>query len=877
MRNTRVIFEATLNKHDGADEERTPCRLSPCQMGKFQRKIIGNQFTYGTIMPENNEYWTPLAVHKLTEIRTIFAGLYPESEYHGLAAAIADYWIEKLRQVWKNKAPAIKNKDEQFRPSDPLSRIRQKTVVISYADSVSRKGEKSLTTLDSFLGQFFPAVRGLHMLPACSVAEGRFNDGFFSQVKRDKIHEAFGSNETFADIMEKYYSMADFVLNHVDIDNPSFQAYLDGDDEKGECFFVFSEEEYQDHLDNGDFAQIFRPRPFPLYTIFRRKTLNERYSNLSPAEKTTAINRQFKQNKLPDTVIGLLSIFNKIKNDQMLLDEDYRLLIDFRQYLVRQTDIDPDRIFKESVIQETQNTPYIFNDSIENRADLLRAIGFDSAATHEFIEIYQQFDSAVFGEEIRALTTFSHVQVDLNTSTLAGLKMLADDFSWYLSLDLNMLRLDAANFAFKKWKTSCFGLPQVTDLMKILYLSIECVSPRIVANLEVNDQLTSILTQMADQKAPPPMMYDFHLASMLPVVFNTGNAEILQRISKKIAEYDIPKESIRFSLAESHDGKSVRGSLDLLTLAERQTLADTVENNQGRVKYKGVPERQYPASEFQEVCDGAGLDFETAKQNLFETGGASNPVLYLDGKITNETDIAKALSIKGNDLTGNDTLRFFINKILFGREPYELCVSTRDSLTRLDDEELEVKRYLAFYTLTFALMGRNVKSIYFNDLMGLSNDYNRFKESGELRDLKRTKLDLRELEKRLSDTDSTTHAINRGINDIIALVDSDPALHFRGNEAEASLSSDDDAPKSVAVIHNSCGDHYSIAVVNTGQSQEKATIDLQRFGLLGLPILFDNIARETISLDEKGELVLNLQPFQRKWLTKDKIDIIQRD
>ncbi|MEZ4550687.1 MAG: hypothetical protein R2874_09490 [Desulfobacterales bacterium] len=42
---------------------------------------------------------------------------------------------------------------------------------------------------------------------------------------------------------------------------------------------------------------------------------------------------------------------------------------------------------------------------------------------------------AFFGEQIRALTTFSHA-VDLNTSSFEGLQMLCDDFCWYLSMDL---------------------------------------------------------------------------------------------------------------------------------------------------------------------------------------------------------------------------------------------------------------------------------------------------------------------------------------------------------------------------------------------------------------------------------------------------------
>ena len=143
----------------------------------------------------------------------------------------------------------------------------------------------------------------------------------------------------------------------------------------------------------------------------------------------------------------------------MLLAEDYCHIVNFRDYLEKDTDIDPDTIFTISAIQETKSKPYIFHDRIKSMEDFLEAMGYSKDSALEYASNYRQFDNGIFGEEIRALTTFSHVQVDLNTSTFQGLKMLADDFSWYLSLDLDMLRLDAANFAFKKWKTTCFGLP----------------------------------------------------------------------------------------------------------------------------------------------------------------------------------------------------------------------------------------------------------------------------------------------------------------------------------------------------------------------------------------------------------------------------------
>ncbi len=768
------------------------------------------------LTPGKSETWRPLAPDKIASIKKIFANLFPADQYANLAARISDYWIEKMRLVWNNKAQSIKDKDQQYKSSDPLSRIQQKTVLISYADSVSKGDEKSLTTLDGFLNKYFPAIRGLHILPACQIVENRFNDGFFSQVVRNKIYEPFGTNQQYAEMMEKFFSMSDFVLNHVDIANPIFQAFLDGDDDAGQSFYIFMEDEYQERLKNGDFDQIFRPRPFPLFTIFRRKPKDDKFAKLNHKEKIAEINTHFthlKKGSMPEAVISLLSIFNKIKNDQMLLSEDYHHIIDFRDYLKKEAFVNPDTIFMVSVIQETRHKPYIFNNKIKSMADLLAAVGYRPDSALKYAEIYKQYDPAVFGEEIRALTTFSHVQVDLNTSTYQGLKMLADDFLWYLSMDLNMLRLDAANFAFKKWKTSCFGLAEVKAVIKVLYLTMDCVAPRIVANLEVNDRLGNILSQMEDKDAPPPMMYDFHLASMLPVVFNTGNADVLPRIFKMIAKYDIPETSIRFSLAESHDGKSVRGSLDLLSLEERQELAGTVEKNGGKIKYKAVPQRQHASMEFQELC------------------------------------------------------------VENGREPYELCISTIDSMTRLDDKHLEAKRYLAFYTLAFALMGRNVKSIYFNDLPGLPNDYKRLEESGELRDVKRTKSDFKELEKRLSDPASLHHKFAKGINNIIALADTDPALHFRGNEAEAALSSGAGPAKSVAVIHNSYYEHYTLIIVNVKQSRETITVDLGAYGLHESLSLFDNVEGRIVPAAPDGKLYLSIQPYQSMWLTRKKIEI----
>jgi hypothetical protein len=337
--------------------------------------------------------------------------------------------------------------------------------------------------------------------------------------------------------------------------------------------------------------------------------------------------------------------------------------------------------------------------------------------------------------------------------------------------------------------------------MKILYLSMDAVSPRIVPNLEVNDQLSVVLRQMADREAPPPMMYDFHLASILPQVFNSGQAAALPRIFAMISQHDVPEKSIRFSLAESHDGKSVRGSMDLLSRQERLALARVVEANGGRIKYKATPE---------------------------------------------------------------------------GREPYELCCSTRDSLESLGDADLEIRRYLSFYTLALALMGRNVKSVYFNDLLALPNDHERLRRTGELRDLKRTKSDFDRLAALLGDPGSFEHRVARGMNDLIALADSDPALHFRGREAEVLTPCSESTPRSVALIHCCCGDAHSLAVVNVSAQRQSVAVDAAAAGIGRDRPAYDNIAGRELPPAENGTLNMELDPYQRLWLSPAKIPLEER-
>lgn len=809
----------------------------------------------------NEKKWEPLQQGKLDKINSLFLETYPESEYGDLAVRISDFWIKLLRTSWNGKPEELKTLDLDYDPADPLSRVEQKTTVIAYADSISREGEKSFKTLDNFFKKWFPAIGGLHILPACTVVEGRFNDGYFSQVERDNVHSAFGTNELFADIMHRYFSMNDLVMGHVDIENPVFQRYLEGDDVAGEKFYTYSIEEYESLKAAGSFNKVFRPRPFPLFTIFRRLPKEVPYRALSRNGRVEVMIKLVKKMRgilTEAPLINMLWIFNKIRNDQMLLDEDYKFIPEFLDWL-KERQVDSETIFTRSMTQEVQHYPYIFVPAIETEEDLLVLCGFTGEQSDAIASIFRETNWRIFGEEIRALTTFSHVQVDVNTTTFEGLKALAQDLVWYLTKDLNMLRLDAVNYAFKKWGTSCFGLPELDKLMKIVYLSMECISPRIIPNLEVNDSLTTVLKQMTSADAAPPMMHDFFLASLLPAVFHAQKPEIIGRIFSKISEYHVPHDRIRFSLSESHDGKSVRGSLDLLTFEERRVLTDAVLANRGYVKYKSIPMHFCPVSDLRQFCNEVAVDYNNTVGKLFNVGADGEP-LRLKNELSVIGDVIKLMPEFGGEF--KDVTGFFFTRILEGRDPYELCITTRNSLPALDDPELEIARFLAFETLAFAIMGRNVKTIYFNDLLALPNDFSRVESTGELRNIKRTKVNLDELLPRLQNKNSFENKIVRGINNLIALVDTDPALHFRGNEAEL-LALPSNLP--VAVIKNSCGGSSSLAVVNLSDKALILSLELEG-------TIYDNISRKIIQA-EPGLAKLMLEPFGRMWLTESAVEI----
>jgi len=171
-------------------------------------------------------------------------------------------------------------------------------------------------------------------------------------------------------------------------------------------------------------------------------------------------------------------------------------------------------------------------------------------------------------------------------------------------------------------------------------------------------------------------------------------------------------------------------------------------------------------------------------------------------------------------------------------------------------------------------MGRHVKSVFFNDLMGLKNDHKLVEQTGELRNIKRTKSDRNALERLVGEEKNSEHRIARKMNNTIALVDADPACHPRGNEAVVTVPP---AQPAIALVHNSRRHHHTLVVVNTGDKDCRITIDPADYGLDNGEDLVDHIRGKRLpGTPGAGNITLEIEPFGRLWLKTTLIDIDER-
>lgn len=136
-----------------------------------------------------------------------------------------------------------------------MKKITNQVMLITYADSFG----ENLQELYEVLGQHFDGViGGVHILPFYRSS----GDRGFAVIDYDEVDPAFGNWTDIRKFSEKYYLMADFMINHVSIRCKEFQDYMEnGDNSPYKDMFIH----WNKFWPNGE------PTEKDLETLYRRK------------------------------------------------------------------------------------------------------------------------------------------------------------------------------------------------------------------------------------------------------------------------------------------------------------------------------------------------------------------------------------------------------------------------------------------------------------------------------------------------------------------------------------------------------------------------------------------------------------------------------
>jgi len=185
----------------------------------------------------------------LNRMEEILEMLYPEEDVNKILDDIKTI-IERYK-----KSETILEKRKKY--EDQIVLNEDDVLLITYADSIHKQGEKPLQTLHrSLINYVKSAVTCVHILPFFPSS----SDGGFSVIDYKKVDPVLGTWEDIQNITRDYRLMADLVMNHVSSRSEWFQGFLNGEDRYRDYFLSYDQP--------VDMPKVFRPRVHPLLTAF---------------------------------------------------------------------------------------------------------------------------------------------------------------------------------------------------------------------------------------------------------------------------------------------------------------------------------------------------------------------------------------------------------------------------------------------------------------------------------------------------------------------------------------------------------------------------------------------------------------------------------
>lgn len=181
-------------------------------------------------------------------------------------------------------------------------------------------------------------------------------------------------------------------------------------------------------------------------------------------------------------------------------------------------------------------------------------------------------------------TTFSTDQIDLNYHCPDVLAEILDILVGFCRKGAKFIRLDAIGYAWKEMGTSCMGLPQAHELIKLIRDVLGRYAPDTRLITETNVPQQENLSYFGNGHDEANLIYQFPLPPLTMYTMLTGDSRVL---TGWLSQQTPPSEETAFfNFLSSHDGIGVRPTEGILTEEQRQILIEATMKNGGRVSYK---------------------------------------------------------------------------------------------------------------------------------------------------------------------------------------------------------------------------------------------------------------------------------------------------
>ncbi|MFK7831520.1 MAG: sugar phosphorylase [Congregibacter sp.] len=181
--------------------------------------------------------------------------------------------------------------------------------------------------------------------------------------------------------------------------------------------------------------------------------------------------------------------------------------------------------------------------------------------------------------------TFSHDQVDLNFRNPEVLKRMVEVVRHYLDNGVQVFRLDAVAFLWKRAGTSCLNLRETHEVVRVLRTLIEHARSDALIITETNIPNQQNLSYFGNANEAH-CVYNFSLPPLLVNTLVTGSCHYLKQWMMSMPP---PQHGTAFfNFIASHDGIGLRPAEGLLSEEELQSLIRTMHDFGGEVSYRAL-------------------------------------------------------------------------------------------------------------------------------------------------------------------------------------------------------------------------------------------------------------------------------------------------